>query len=318
MFRITRKYLLRLMLGAIVLPASSCSANGAKQVSDTEAVQQNAHQQNAIQQNDEAIFKQKMEFAMKQGSKDLPIGERVVSMGKLFLGVPYVGGTLEVDSLNESLVTNLRQLDCVTFYENALAMARSIKTASTPSFQSFRSQLAHLRYRGGDLEGYASRLHYSSDYFYDNNQRGTMTNVTQDVGGPLARADKREINFMSKHRNSYKQLKADVNQYDLIKLAEADINERGGFVYIPKESVPRVEGNIQNGDIIGITTSITGLDMSHTGIAVRGDDGMLRFMHASSALNKVVISEGSLSDYLAANAKQTGIVVMRPLEVATN
>ncbi len=206
----------------------------------------------------------------------------------------------------------------MTFYENAFAMARTIKVSNPPGFQSYRSYLAQLRYRGGDVDGFASRLHYSSDYFFDNVKKGTMLNVTQEVGGALAKRDSRRIDFMSTHPNAYKQLKANADQLEKIKMIEEDMHLRGGYFYIPKAAVAKIEKSIQNGDFIGITTSINGLDMSHTGIAVRGDDGVLRFMHASSALNKVVISEGSLSDYLATNGKQTGIVVMRPLDVATN
>lgn len=310
MSRITRKYLLGLMLGAAALPATSCTANGKAGVAQTEA---------AVKATpDETIFKEKMAVAMREGYATLPIGERVVAMGKLLLGIPYVGGTLEVDSLNESLVTNLRGLDCVTFYENALAMARSVKLASTPSFQGYRSQLALLRYRGGDLDGFASRLHYSSDYFFDNVKKGTMRDVTQDVGGALAIRDNRRIDFMSTHPNAYKQIKASADQLEKIKMIEEEMHLRGGYFYIPKASVSKAEKNIQNGDILGIVTSIAGLDMSHTGIAVKGDDGVLRFMHASSAQKKVVISEGSLSEYLASNGKQIGVVVMRPIEVAMN
>jgi hypothetical protein len=308
MFRITRKYLLCLMMGASMLPAASCTANG-------KAGQEKAGE--SVAASDESIFKEKMAIAVRDGYVGLPIGDRVVALGKLLLGIPYVGGTLEVDSLNESLVTNLRGLDCVTFYENALAMARTLKASNPPGFQSYRSYLAQLRYRGGYLDGFSSRLHYSSDYFFDNVQKGTMLNVTQEVGGALAKRDNRRIDFMSTHPNAYKQIKASAEQLEKIKMLEEDMHLRGGFFYIPKSSVAKIEKNIQNGDIIGITTSIKGLDMSHTGIAVRGDDGVLRFMHASSALNKVVISEGSLSEYLAANGKQTGIVVMRPLDVAT-
>jgi hypothetical protein len=298
------------MLGAAVLPASSCTANGKGGVEQSGAVIK------ATQ--DETIFKEKIAIAKREKFAELPIGDRVATMGKLLLGIPYVGGTLEVDSLNESLVTNLRGLDCVTFYENSLAMARTIKVSNPPSFQAYRSQLAYLRYRGGDLDGFASRLHYSSDYFFDNVRKGTMREVTKEVGGDLAIRDTRLINFMSTHPNAYKQLKANPAQLEKIKLIEKDIHLRGGYDYIPKASVAQVEKNIQNGDILGIVTSINGLDMSHTGIAVKDGDGVLHFMHASSALNKVVISEGSLSEYLAPNAKQIGVVVMRPIEVATN
>lgn len=267
---------------------------------------------------DRSIFDAKIAIAEREGYAKLQIGDRVVAMGKLLLGIPYVGGTLEVDSLNEVLVTNLRGLDCVTFYENSLALARSLKSNDTARYPNYLKQLTLLRYRNGERTDFASRLHYSSDYFFDNVKKGTMRNVTNEVGAGLATRDTRVINFMSTHPNAYKQIKANPEQLAKIKAVEADMQSRGGYAYIAKADVAKIEQNIQNGDILGIVTSINGLDMSHTGIAMRDERGVLHFMHASSALGKVVISEGSLSEYLAPNAKQIGVVVMRPIEVATN
>jgi hypothetical protein len=294
------------MLGAAMLPVSSCTAHTTKEEKATESAVKLTQ--------DEVIFKEKMAMALRGDYDKAAIGDRVAAMGVLLLGIPYVGGTLEVDSLNESLVTNLRGLDCVTFYENSLAMARTIKLSNPPGFQAYRSQLALLRYRGGDLDGFASRLHYTSDYFFDSEKKGLMRNMTREIAGSVAVHDTRTINFMSTHRSAYKQLKASDEQFAQIKSWEDTINARGGYYYIPKGSVAQVEKGIQQGDILGIVTSINGLDFSHTGIAVKGDDGRIHFMHASSALGKVVISDVPLSDYLASNAKQTGIVIMRPLE----
>jgi hypothetical protein len=307
MRRITRKYLLRLMLGAAALPlgASSCSANGTKQNPATEQV---------TAKSDTAIFDEKLAIAERDEYRKLPIGERIVAMGKLFLGTPYVGGTLEANPSREDLVINLRGLDCVTFYENAFALAKTVAFYSVPSFSTYQHHLTKLRYRGGVRDGFASRLHYSSNYFFDNAKRGNMRDVTREVAGALAIKDTRAITFMSEHPNAYKQIKANEAEWAKIKAVEDSINARGGYYYIPKSSVADVEQNIQTGDIIGIVTSINGLDCSHTGIAVKGEDGVVRFMHASSSLGKVVISEGSLSDYIASNSKQTGVVVMRPQE----
>jgi hypothetical protein len=120
---------------------------------------------------------------------------------------------------------------------------------------------------------------------------------------------------MSKHPDLYKQLHADPSLVQPIKKMEDNLNSRGGFYYIKKENVTKIESGIETGDILGITTSIPGIDCSHTGIAVRGDDGRIHFMHASSAMHKVIITDIPLADYLANNSKQTGIMIYRPQEV---
>jgi hypothetical protein len=79
--------------------------------------------------------------------------------------------------------------------------------------------------------------------------------------------------------------------------------------------IEKNESKIQSGDIIGITTNITGLDISHTGIAIRMDDGRIHLMHAPNIGFKVQITDKPLSNYILGNKKQTGIIVLRPSEV---
>lgn len=262
---------------------------------------------------DDSIFRERIRAAKAGGFEKLPIGERIAAVGKLFLGTPYVGGTLDQDASKESLVINLRGLDCVTFYENALVIARILGLHSNPTLFDYREELKRLRYRGGALNGYASRLHYTIDYFRDGEKKRVWEIKTKDIGAAKATIDERKINFMSAHRALYKPLASD-SMFEQIQKWEFDINRWGGFEYIPKADVSSIESKIQTGDIIGVTTSIDGLDCSHTGIAVRSEDGKLHFMHASSAKKEVIISAGTLSEYMAPSAKQTGIIIARPLE----
>ena len=85
--------------------------------------------------------------------------------------------------------------------------------------------------------------------------------------------------------------------------------------HIPKDRVQKIASGIQNGDIIAITTDIAGMDISHTGIALWQND-VLHLMHAPLAGHQVQITEKALADYLAANKKQLGIMVARPLQPA--
>ena len=58
--------------------------------------------------------------------KSLPMNELIAEVGKSFIGTEYVAGTLD-ENKTESLVIKVTGLDCVTFVENALIMARLIK-----------------------------------------------------------------------------------------------------------------------------------------------------------------------------------------------
>src|SRR5437879_7350889 len=110
------------------------------------------------------------------------------------------------------------------------------------------------------MKGFHSRLHYSIDYFYDNEKKGVLRIVTKEVGLKDAKYDDRAINFMTTHRASYKQLAKNDIEYAAMLEIENDIHARKAFYYIPKEDVAAVESRIQTGDILGITTNIPGLD----------------------------------------------------------
>ena len=247
--------------------------------------------------------------AKQENWKKLNMGELVGRVAREFLGTPYVGHTFEIFDDREVCVINLKGLDCATFYEAALGLARTIKTGRT-SDEEFQKQIRRIRYRDGKMDGYVSRLHYAIDYFHDNESKGILNIITEDIPG-AALYDK-PISFMSENPDSYRQLKANPNLVPEIAKTEAAISKRRTF-YIPKEKIADIESLLKTGDIIGLTTPVKGLDVSHTGLCYRDEMGVLRFMHASSVKMEVVLDE-RLSDYLA-RSKNTGIVVARPLEL---
>ena len=61
---------------------------------------------------------------------EMPIADLVVKIGLSFLDTPYVAATLE-NGADEKMVVNLRELDCTTFAENTLALARTVKNGKT-------------------------------------------------------------------------------------------------------------------------------------------------------------------------------------------
>ena len=257
--------------------------------------------------DDEALCKKKFDVAVSLSLRRKPINDVIVAMGKTFLGTEYLAHALEVPG-EERLVVNMSGLDCVSFYENALVFARCVKMKRT-TFDEYKQQLQLIRYRGGVIDGYLSRLHYTTDYIFDNVKKGVWKDVTGEIGGvPYIKT----INFMSTHPESYRQLRENPLLVKSIRSLEDEISERKKF-YVPKDRVKDLQEKIHSGDILGVTTDIDGLDTSHTGIAVR-ENGELRLMHAPIAGSKVQITEKTLADYLAGNKRQTGIIVARALE----
>ncbi|MDB5035754.1 MAG: Lipoprotein [Chlorobi bacterium] len=258
----------------------------------------------------QAAFMKITKLAEEGKWKSLPIGELIGKIGLEMRGTPYVGSTLELFDDHEVCSVNLLGLDCVTFFESALGLARSIKRGdATPA--ALMAQVTYTRYRGGRMTDYTSRLHYTSDWFYDNEAKHVVRNITRELPGAVRFTN--PVNFMSTHPDAYKQLKANPKLVPVIAEVERSINSRTMY-YVPKDKVKSIEPKLQTGDIIGITTTINGIDCSHTGLCYRDDAGLLRFLHASLTKKQVTLDD-ELSVYLASVSKHTGIMVVRPVEV---
>ena len=120
---------------------------------------------------------------------------------------------------------------------------------------------------------------------------------------------KKDIHFISRNYKLYPALKQDPALLEQIKEIEAEINNRI-YYYIPKEKIGEITPQIQDGDIILITTGQEGLDTAHLGFAVR-EKHTLKLLHASSTGKKVMITSGSLEDYIRQIPSFTGIMIGR-------
>jgi len=233
-------------------------------------------------------------------------GDLVVKVAGSFLQTPYVANTLE-NGAEEKMVVNLREFDCTTFAENVLAITKTIQSKES-SFDRFVKELEQIRYRDGIRNGYLSRLHYFSDWIFDNQQKKAIKDMSREIAHILY---PNHVDFMSNHMASYKVLNENpALKENLVKLEEL-ISERMAW-YIPKKKFREYESMLKDGDIVAITTHIDGLDVMHVGFAVWVDD-RVRLIHASSKEKRVVISDETLENYLQDSKSATGIMVARIL-----
>ncbi|HEY0673523.1 MAG TPA: N-acetylmuramoyl-L-alanine amidase-like domain-containing protein [Longimicrobiales bacterium] len=260
--------------------------------------------------DDQQIFEATIARARRERLDTLPIGEVVARVGSWFVGAPYVPATLEAPGA-ESLVVNLREFDCVTYVESMLALARVIRSGQS-SFADFKNQLRTIRYRSGKLGPYPTRLHYFSDWIVDNHSKGVVQDKTRELGGVV---DPEPIDFMTQHRKYYRQL-ADSGFFHTVRAQEADLSKRARYM-IPELQIDAVAARIKNGDVIAATSSVRGLDIAHTGLALwRG--GQLHLMHAPLIGDSVEISENPLAERVVFIERQDGIMVARPREPRGN
>ncbi|MDH3222170.1 MAG: DUF1460 domain-containing protein [Gemmatimonadota bacterium] len=314
MIRLTAAVLSALAVACTAGPPAGAEGAEGQEIPPEAAEPAVERQPVAAEPEDWGIAESKVRWAREPARDSLPFGELIGALGETFLGTAYEPRTLEVEG-PERLVVNLRALDCVTFVENVLALSRLARTApadvladSVRFRAAFQKELTALRYREGRLRGYASRLHYFSEWLYDNESKGIVDHLTDQMGGSV---DPEPIDFMSTHPEAYRQL-ADERVLSAIAQIEARLGAVERFV-IPAEEIEERAHLIRTGDIIAATSTVPGLDVAHTGIAV-WKDGVLRLLHAPLVGSSVELSEVSLAERIASIVGQDGIMVARPIE----
>jgi len=256
-----------------------------------------------FQPEDKQIIENKLNiFSVDAG---LPISDLIVKIGLSFQETPYVAATLE-NGIDEKLVIDLRQLDCTTFAESVLALARTVKLKRT-DFESFANELEKIRYRDGIRNQYPSRLHYFSEWIQNNEKKGIISGVVNQNG---VKCDK-VISYMSVHPSDYPVLKEHPELIPAIAQQEKELSVKG-FMYFPKNDITNLYRNLQHGDIVALTSSIDGIDVNHLGIIImKGNE--FHLLHASLGGKKVLVSESPISDFLKPASKNNGIIIARPV-----
>jgi hypothetical protein len=254
---------------------------------------------------DVLIFRKLVETLERSQLNTLSPGEGIVAAGLAFLGRPYAAHTLEQGG-PERLIINLRELDCFTFVENVVVLKRLVSTGKS-DFSAYAAILKRLRYRNGIIAGYASRLHYFSDWLFDAEEKGFVRNITPDIGGERLLKD---ISYMTQHPGSYPELKDKQSRLQIAEI-EKRISSKPLY-YLPGERLRSAEDQIQSGDLLALTTDIEGMDVSHVGIALR-ISRRVHLLHASRIAGKVLVSPETLYGYLMKKKGRTGVMVARSL-----
>jgi hypothetical protein len=246
--------------------------------------------------------------------QDAPLGRCAIRAGELALGTPYEAFTLDSylksggTPTHEPLTLSLTRFDCVTLVEACLAVARLAGEQESPTWERFGGEIERMRYRGGERRGYASRLHYFSEWISDGQSRGLVRDLGAELGGA---EDRRPLRFMTQHRAKYPAL-TDDQVFQEIGVIERRLDSFPRWV-IPMKRIPQVVSRIETGDVLAFATEIPGLDVTHSAFAYRDRDGVLRVLHAPLSGGVVEITQTTLPEYVAGIRRATGILVARPL-----
>jgi hypothetical protein len=263
----------------------------------------------------ESKFQAIVAKAERENWRALPLGERTVRVARELVGTPYVNYSLEVDDRIESPVANLKSMDCWTYYENALALARMFHYKPAPYKPQDLLQMVEIeRYRNGVCTGsYLSRMHHLEEVFYDNQRRGYATNITSRIPG--AEKIHREIKEMTVQWKAYRYLRSDPSLIEPMGKIEAQVSNLPVY-HIPKSKVRNAEKYLQNGDICAITSHGPGGYTSHVGLIVRLRERAY-FAHATSDTDKgrMTVIDRPIADYVTGATKHAGIIICRPRDV---
>ena len=165
------------------------------------------------------------------------------------------------------------------------------------------------------MGSYPTRLHYMTDWFVDNEEKGVVKILTPNLPG--AEEFTQKVGIMTTRPELYRQLATHPQYVSEMRIIEDTINARK-LEYLPMDKLESAEPLLKTGDIIGVSTTEAGIDIAHTGLVIKDEDGVAHFMDASSARSRRQVTlEPEISKCLNWSDELTGVMVARPLEVPT-
>ena len=260
--------------------------------------------QQSMDAQSKAKYAKISKILIENNHKSVP--ELMVIAAKQMLGTEYVAGSLEL--VPEQLKVSLVETDCILFVETCMAMAMNAKKGYD-SPDSLCAYIQRTRYRNGIVDGYASRIHYTSEWIRQGEGRGIFEEITDVLSADNLSGQR--FSYMSKHSSAYKQLKENPAEVERISKMEDYLNSFSDYYVIPKADVKKMEHLLKDGDILGFNSSVEGLDIAHVAIVYHKENGQVGFIHASQADGKVVIDEKSIHDYVNSRKNNDGIRIVR-------
>ena len=214
-------------------------------------------------------------------------GERIDFISRQLLYTPYKESSLIGSiSVPEVLIINLEGMDCITFIEYVEAMRLS------SSFSEFTENLKMVRYRNGEVT-YERRRHFFTDWIGYTPQ--TVEDVTSIIGATKTVRVRKKLNLRSD------------GAYLLpgICVKEREIS------FIPVNALDNTSiERLKTGDYAGVYSDKEGLDVTHTGILIRKNDGKVYLRHASSRQDTNNVIDEELTGYLTG---KDGLIILRPI-----
>lgn len=216
-------------------------------------------------------------------NNSLQRGELIDRISALFIGTPYLANTLiGSPEQQEALVINFDAVDCFTYLDYVVALTKS------SDIPSFFNSLVNTRYKNSDVT-YYKRKHFFTDWYALSPQNAV--DVTSTLS-PYTITIEKQLNQKSNGDEYIRGLGVIPRM----------------ITYIPGESInQKVLDNMQNGDLVGVYTPLSGLDVSHTGFIIKKNNQVFYRNASSLSVNNKVVD----TPFMEYMHSKPGIVVLR-------
>ncbi len=267
---------------------------------------------------DQKVYEKVMEVLLPVRSESMPV--LIIKAAEAMLETPYVGGTLE--QTPEMLTVSLARTDCILLVEACVCMALTARQEDH-SFEAFCENLRQFRYRDGLSKGYDSRIHYTSEWIQQAEERDLAREMSRSISGSRRG---QAFSYMSVHADKYPALAGNPQLTSQIAAVEKELSGKK-YYYIPKAKLEENLDKIQHGDMICFVSNTEGLDITHVAFAYESyvcehdccPDGSgcpngqrrLGFLHASSKEMKVIVDEKTLTGYVNTSESCKGVRIVR-------
>jgi hypothetical protein len=284
---------------------------GAMATSPARCLENHAAKSHRFSRQSQLRFKQILQrgFAFQQAQP--PFNQLLLFVARNLMGTPYRANTLEQQDFNEArLILNLEAVDCVTFVENALVLARMIRLGQQEP-EKLAEHIETIRYRGGKRAGYGSRLHYFSEWLTDGETKGWLRLI------PGPDSERKSLHRLSDRISS----RAPDPIRNNLRQTESSLSMVPLRFYSCRHRMDSLLKLLQPGDILGFVSPHPDLDITHVGFAIplpaHGEkaDTAWHLLNAPAPGQKVKISPYRLQDACTVYQKSlAGFILARPVE----
>ncbi|MFN8672099.1 MAG: DUF1460 domain-containing protein [Candidatus Sericytochromatia bacterium] len=186
-------------------------------------------------------------------------------------------------------IYDLKNVDCVTFTEQTLALALS------SNFEDFINVLQKIRYKNGEIKMEKRNHYFIADWMINNNW------LVEDFNKKITEKADYNEKLISHQKILGKYALKDLEPDRMVKVN-----------YIPKTELNSIEDKLLSGDILVFIQKKNDIDASHVGIIIK-EKGKTYFRNATSLAPKMVVdSEFSKTvDYIKNSQKHLGISILR-------